>query len=149
MYGELGAATVERLLRTGAVGHLGCYGDGRPYVVPINYFYDGEYVYGYTRDGMKLRLMRAHPTVCLQVDRIEDSVNWESVIAWGRFEELHGDDAARAKELFSGRFTPLLGGAPIERVHGMGGWASHPPTWQDAVIYRITLTAKTGRFERP
>ncbi len=149
MYGELSGAQREHVLRTSTVGRLGCYEDRRPYVVPINYVYDGEHVYGYTRDGMKLRLMRAHPTVCLQVDQIEDITNWQSVIAWGTFEELHGDDAERAKNLLIGRFTPLLGGAPIQRAHGMGGWGSHPPTWQDAVLYRITLTTKTGRFENP
>lgn len=149
MYGELSTAQVEQILHTGTVGHLGCCGDSRPYVVPINYIYDGGHVYGYTRDGMKLRLMRAHPTVCIQVDRIEGNTNWQSVIAWGTFEELHGDAAERAKSLFVSRFTPLLGGTPIQYAHGMGGWANHPPTWQDAVLYQITLTAKTGRFETP
>lgn len=149
MYGELNASQVEQVLRTGTVGHLGCYGESRPYVVPINYFYDGAHVYGYTREGMKLRLMRAHPTVCLQVDRIENITNWQSVIAWGMFEELHGSEREKAQALLIGRFTPLLGGAPIQHAHGMGGWAGHPPTWHDAVLYRITLTAKTGRFETP
>jgi uncharacterized protein len=147
MYGELSGEQMEQVLRTSTVGHLGCYGNGRPYVVPINYAYDGAHVYGYTRDGMKLRLMRAHPTICLQVEQIEGITNWQSVIAWGTYEELRGDDAAKAQEFFAGRFTPLLGGAPIQHAHGMGGWGSHPPTWQDAVLYRITLTTKTGRFE--
>lgn len=149
MYGELSAAQVEQLLHMGTVGHLGCYGDSRPYVVPINYAYDGHHVYGYTREGMKLRLMRAHPTVCLQVDRITDIINWQSVIAWGTFEELHGNDAETARNIIVGRLTPLLGGGTIQRSHGMGGWGSHLPTWQDAVLYRITLTAKSGRFENP
>jgi hypothetical protein len=149
MYGELTAAQVEHVLRTGTVGHLGCYGESRPYVVPINYAYDGQYIYGYTREGMKLRLMRAHPTVCLQVDRIDDTTNWQSVIAWGTFEELYGQDAERARDFIVGQFTPLLGGGTIQRSHGMAGWGSHPPTWQDAVLYRITLTGKTGRYEKP
>ncbi len=149
MYGELSGAQVEHVLHLGTTGHLGCYGDARPYVVPINYAYDGQHIYGYTREGMKLRLMRAHPTVCFQVDQIEDITDWQSVIAWGTFEELHGDDAENAKDLLIGRFTPLLGGAPIQRAHGMGGWADHAPTWQDAVLYRITLTTKSGRFENP
>lgn len=149
MYGELSAEQVEQVLRTGDVGHLGCYGDSRPYVVPISYVYDGEHVFGYTREGMKLRLMRAHPTVCFQVDHIDDITNWQSVITWGTFEELHGEDAEKARTIFSGRFTPLLGGGTIERSHGMAGWGDRPPTWQDAVLYRLTLTAKSGRFERP
>jgi uncharacterized protein len=149
MYGELSGTQIENLLHISTVGHLGCCGDGRPYVVPINYLYDGTHVYGYTRDGMKLRLMRAHRTVCFQVDQIEGIANWQSVVTWGTFEELHGDDAEKAQQMMTDRFTPLLGGTPIQKAHGMGGWGSHPPTWHDAVLYRIILTTKTGRYETP
>jgi nitroimidazol reductase NimA-like FMN-containing flavoprotein (pyridoxamine 5'-phosphate oxidase superfamily) len=149
MYGELSGTQIEHLFKREVVAHLGCYGGGKPYVVPINFAYDGAHIYGYTRDGMKLRLMRAHPTVCVQVDHISGITEWESVIAWGLFEELHGDEALAARRLIEDRFAPQLGGTPIERAHGMGGWGSHPSTWQDAMLYRITLTTKSGRFERP
>jgi nitroimidazol reductase NimA-like FMN-containing flavoprotein (pyridoxamine 5'-phosphate oxidase superfamily) len=98
---------------------------------------------------MKLRMMRAHPNVCLQVERITDITNWESVIAWGMFEELHGDEAAKARQLLETRLAPRMGGAPMERAHGMSGWGNHPQTWQDAVLYRVTLTTKSGRCELP
>jgi nitroimidazol reductase NimA-like FMN-containing flavoprotein (pyridoxamine 5'-phosphate oxidase superfamily) len=149
MYGEMSVARIEDLLRGQIVGHLGCYGGGRPYIVPITYAYDGAHLYGYTREGMKLRMMRAHPNVCVQVERITNITDWESVIAWGMFEELHGDEAAQARQLLEDRFAPRLGGTPIERAHGMGGWDGHPPSWPDAILYRVTLTTKSGRFEHP
>jgi uncharacterized protein len=149
VYGELTTGQIEGLLHSQVVAHLGCYGGGRPYVVPITYAYDGAHIYGYTREGMKLRLMREHSAVCLQVDRIVGITDWQSVVAWGTFEELHGGDAGSARRLIEERFAPQMGGAPMERAHGMGGWGNRPPTWQDAVLYRITLTAKSGRFERP
>jgi nitroimidazol reductase NimA-like FMN-containing flavoprotein (pyridoxamine 5'-phosphate oxidase superfamily) len=147
MYGELNAAQIETLLRRQTVGHLGCYGGGRPYVVPISYAYDGVSIYGYTREGMKLRMMRAHPMVCVQVEQITGMTEWESVVAWGMFEELHGEEATRARRLIEQRFAPQMGGTPLEKAHGMSGWNGHPPTWQDAVIYRIMLTTKAGRYE--
>lgn len=149
MYGELSGTQIEDLLRREVVGHLGCCGGGRPYVVPITYAYDGAHIYGYTREGMKLRMMRAHPTVCVQVDHITGIVEWESVIAWGLFEELQGEEAAAARRLIEGRFVTRMGGTPIERAHGMGGWDGRPPSWQEAVLYRVTLTTKSGRFEHP
>lgn len=149
MYGELGPAEIETLLRTEIIGHLGCQGRDRPYVVPITYVYDGQHVFGYTRDGMKLRMMRAHPMVCLQGDHIVDISNWQSAVVWGTFEELHGDETTKARQLIEDRFAPRMGGMPIEQAHGMSGWGNHPPTWQDAVLYRITLTTKSGRFEHP
>jgi uncharacterized protein len=149
MYGDLSAHEIERLLSSELVGRIGCHSDGQTYVVPTSYAYDGTGVYVYTREGMKLRMMRANPSVCFQVDHIEGLGNWQSVIAWGTFAELHGEDAATAKELFRQRFLPQLGGGSLERAHGMAGWGAHPATWQDAIVYRIMLTKKTGRYERP
>lgn len=149
MYGELSLSQIDTLLHSQVICHLACHDRQRPYVVPITYAYDGKHVFGYTREGMKLRIMRANPTVCLQVERITDITDWQSVIAWGTFEELSGDDAEKARRLIEDRFAPRMGGAPLEHVHGMGGWGNHPPTWQDAVLYQITLTTKSGRFERP
>jgi nitroimidazol reductase NimA-like FMN-containing flavoprotein (pyridoxamine 5'-phosphate oxidase superfamily) len=141
MYGELSARQIETLLHEVGTAHLGCFDGDRPYVVPVSYLYDGTYVYGYTRDGKKLRAMRARPLVCVQVERIDGITNWQSVVAWGTFEELAGPEAAEAQQHFASRFLPLLGGAPIQRAHGMERWGG--------VLYRIALTTKSGRCETP
>jgi uncharacterized protein len=107
MLGTLNAAQIDQVLRSEVVGHLGCHGDGKIYVVPISYTYDGEYIYGHSADGMKLRMMRAHPQVCFQVDHIDNLANWVSVIAWGVFEEVADEDAKSAMRLFLDRMEPL------------------------------------------
>ena len=147
MYGKLTASQIEALLHAEVTAHLGCMDGTRPYVVPISYYYDGRYLYGYTQDGMKLGMMRTHPLVCVQVEQIEKITNWRSVVAWGTFEELTGAEADEARQAFTRRFTPLLGGAPVQRAHGMEGWGKHAADWHDAVVYRIRLTTKTGRYE--
>jgi nitroimidazol reductase NimA-like FMN-containing flavoprotein (pyridoxamine 5'-phosphate oxidase superfamily) len=149
MYGELSATQIETLLRAEVTAHLGCFDGNRPYVVPISYLYDRTYVYGFTREGMKLRAMRAHPLVCVQVERVDGITNWRSVVAWGTFEELAGAEAEEARQRLVSHFTPLLGGASVQRTHGMEQWGSHAATWRDAVLYRIALTTKTGRYETP
>jgi nitroimidazol reductase NimA-like FMN-containing flavoprotein (pyridoxamine 5'-phosphate oxidase superfamily) len=63
MLGTLNARQIGRVLRSEVVSHLGCYADGKLYVTPISYVYDGEYLYGHAVEGMKLRMMRAHPQV--------------------------------------------------------------------------------------
>ncbi len=148
MYGDLSAQEIERLLSSELVGRIGCHSDGQTYVVPTSYAYDGACVYVYSREGTKLRMMRANPSVCFQVDHIEGLGTWRSVIAWGTFEELRGEDAATAKGIIERRFLPVMGGGSLERAHGMAGWEAHPATWQDAILYRIVLTKKTGRYER-
>lgn len=55
-------------------------------MVPITYAYDGESLLGHSADGLKLRMMRRNPVVCVEIDHMDDLANWRSVIAQGRFE---------------------------------------------------------------
>ncbi len=141
MLGELTPRETEDVLRRNIVGRIGCYAFGRPYVVPITYVYDGEAVYAHGNEGMKLHMMRENPHVCFEVDHMDDLANWHSVIAWGLFEELHGERARAAMELLVDTLEPHLEGPP--------GASAHPRTETiPAVLYRIVLEEKTGRFER-
>ncbi|HUJ76140.1 MAG TPA: pyridoxamine 5'-phosphate oxidase family protein, partial [bacterium] len=95
MMGALEAAEIETVLKRGIIGRIGCHAQNRTYVVPVTYAYDGEYVYAHSAEGLKVDLMRANPEVCFEVDTYTSLTNWRSVIAWGHFEELKGDDARR------------------------------------------------------
>ena len=70
MLGEITPEEIDEMLRSEAIGRIGCYAFGRPYVVPITFAYDGVAVYGHSREGLKLRMMRSHPSVCFEVDEI-------------------------------------------------------------------------------
>ena len=63
MLGVLSDEQVERLLGSEVVGRIGCHAEGRTYVVPVTYVYDGSAIYGHTGDGMKMRMMRKNPDV--------------------------------------------------------------------------------------
>jgi uncharacterized protein len=47
------------ILREGKLGRPGCIAAGWPYVVPVNYFFDGKDFYIHTLPGKKLDAMRA------------------------------------------------------------------------------------------
>lgn len=106
-------------------------------------------MYVQSADGLKVRMMHQNPMVCVEVDRIDDLANWRSVIAWGRFETLHGADAAEAlirlrerlQSIVASETTPVAVTltAGEKRISTGNGHAS---------IYRIHLFEKTGRFER-
>ena len=134
---HLDDVSIERLLRTSIVGRIACCdhgasGDGRPYVVPLAYGYDGEAIYAHSGPGKKLDYMRANPLVSVEVDEATAPDRWSSVIADGVFEEIDAPDA-RVKAL---RFIyPEPQPIPELGVH--------------IVVYRIRLTAKSGRFETP
>ncbi len=135
---ELPGEGIEELLRTSLVGRIACCGhgaeggDGRPYVVPLAYGYDGEAVYAHSGTGRKIRLMRAQPLVGFEVDRAEAADRWQSAIAEGVYEEIvDPDERARALRIV---YPPP---------------AAVPELGPETVVYRIRLTAKSGRYEVP
>jgi nitroimidazol reductase NimA-like FMN-containing flavoprotein (pyridoxamine 5'-phosphate oxidase superfamily) len=125
---ELTREQIDDLLREQFVARVGCEADGEIYVVPIIYAYDGEAFYVASVEGRKVRAMREQPRVCFEVDRYEQG-SWRSAIAYGRYEELVGDDAERALDLLAARFQR-------ERTRTAG-----PGT----VCFRIVLETVTGR----
>jgi nitroimidazol reductase NimA-like FMN-containing flavoprotein (pyridoxamine 5'-phosphate oxidase superfamily) len=142
MLGTLTRRQIEEVLRAGTIGRLGMSADGKAYVVPITYVYDGDSVYGHTTVGQKVRMMRKNPEVCFETDDIKDMANWRSVIAQGRYEELSGDVAVAAAKLIAARLGPLTTSATA----GPAGSAAHRNRTQ--VSYRIRLVERSGRFER-
>jgi nitroimidazol reductase NimA-like FMN-containing flavoprotein (pyridoxamine 5'-phosphate oxidase superfamily) len=149
MVGELGGAEIERVLRSEVVGRIGCHAEGRTYVVPVTYAYQDGCVYAHSQEGTKLRLMRANPRVCFEVESLRSMVDWESVIAWGTFEELEGEDAHRAMRVLIERLTPLLVSQTARLRPGMHPHRAPPAgDGHGAVAYRIRLVEKSGRFER-
>ena len=142
MLGKLEPAQIEHVLQTEVVGRIGCHADGRTYVVPVTYAYRDGAVYGHTGKGLKVEMMRQNPHVCFEVDHMVDMTNWQSVIAWGDFEELHGQEAERAMVYLMERMAPL---ATSETAFAHGD-AAHAVS-AEALVYRIRLADKTGRFE--
>src|SRR5437870_10452693 len=99
---DMAPAEMHALLQREYFGHLGCAHDGRPYVVPMNYAYDGKELYFFTTHGMKTQFIDANPLVCLQVEEIKDSTHWRSVMVIGRAEKLtKKDDTERAMKLIT------------------------------------------------
>ena len=136
---DMAPAEMHALLQREYFGHLGCAHDGRPYVVPMNYAYDGKELYFFTTHGMKTQFIDANPLVCLQVEEIRDSTHWRSVMVIGRAEKLtKKDDTERAMKLITERnpsLTPAISATQLD-------------TWGRAVdiaLYRITPELIDGR----
>lgn len=85
---EMTADECRTALEKAKVGRLGCALDSQPYVVPINFAFDGTYIYGFTTLGQKIEWMRSNPLMCLEVDEIASQNQWMSIIVFGRYEEL-------------------------------------------------------------
>ena len=135
MIAELDRAEIDELLHAQVVGRIGCHTDGATFVVPVIYAYDGEAFYAYSLEGRKIRMMRANPSVCFEVDEYDGRGSWRSAIAQGTYEELEGADAQRALALLTERFAARGG---ERRPRGAGR----------PVAFRIRIDEVTGRAVR-
>jgi nitroimidazol reductase NimA-like FMN-containing flavoprotein (pyridoxamine 5'-phosphate oxidase superfamily) len=136
---ELPADEIEALIRRSIIGRIACCDHGaegtsgrRPYLVPIAFGYDGASLFAHSGPGRKLATMRANPLVTVEMDEATAPDSWRSVVAEGVFEEIEhpADCEAALRTLYP---SPAL--IPDLRAH--------------TVVFRIRLTAKTGRFETP
>ncbi|MGV3618500.1 MAG: pyridoxamine 5'-phosphate oxidase family protein [Fimbriimonas sp.] len=148
MFGELTNQEIEEVLHGATVGRLGCHANGRTYVVPIGYAYDGGRILVQTVAGMKVDMMRTNPEVCFEVEEVKSPMNWRTVIVWGTFVELSGVEAAAAVGLLVDRMLPILQEGPSARFG-----RAVTPTLRDRetrprVVFAIELRERSGRFER-
>lgn len=148
MIGQLTNEQIDILLVSCVVGHLGCCTNDTPYVIPIAYAYDGTNIYSHAREGTKIDLMRKNPQVCLEVDQVDDLSNWRSVIVWGTFEELQGEQAEIAMQLLKNRLHPLKTGFYSQSLLELTPKEMGRIKDAKEVLYRIRITQKSGRFEK-
>ena len=135
--GKLRDTDALAILREGSLGRLGCIAAGWPYVVPVNYFFDGKDIYIHSLPGKKVNALRANPRVCLQVDEIKDTYHWRSVIAYGIFEEV-STEAARERVL-SKLHSRLPHMTPVESMLVEG--------FKETIVFRIKVDEVTGMSE--
>lgn len=125
------------------LGRLGCAYQNQPYVVPICFVCQDSYLYGFTTLGRKVEWMRTNPLVCVELDQINESDQWVSIVILGRFEEL--PDTGDWKHV-------LVRAHELLKQHA--GWWE--PAWAarsdrsadqplDYIFYRIHIDQITGR----
>ena len=151
------------LLKSELIGRVGCFDGNKVYVVPITYAYDNGYIYGHTKDGLKIQIMRNNPNVCFEIDWMKDLSNWKSVIVYGIFEELKGDEANKGLEILMKSIISNLDrkSSPTETYGpdnlGIKNFAfqhsflspflhSNNKEILDIVVYRIKVNEATGKY---
>ena len=148
MLGELTDLQIKNILSSQVVGRLACTDGKKPYIVPITYTYDGDFLYGQTNIGTKLKILRKNPEVCFEIDLMVDMRNWQSVLVFGKFEELKEKEAEAAREMLYSRVFPLMTSSTVHHhEHGENGTVDDS-TRVKYVMFRIRIQKITGRFEK-
>jgi nitroimidazol reductase NimA-like FMN-containing flavoprotein (pyridoxamine 5'-phosphate oxidase superfamily) len=139
---ELSPDECAAVLSRSDLGRLGCARFDQPYIVPIHFSFDAALncLYAFSAVGQKIEWMRENPKVCVEVEEIDDSAHWTTVLVLGRYEEI-GHDAGdvetrrRIELLFRERpewWFPAAGRVQ-SREH------------QEVVVFRIQIDRLSGR----
>lgn len=148
MLGELNELQIDALLKQQVTGRIACHANGVTYIVPVNYVFDGASVYSHSAEGKKIEMMRKNPEVCFEVDDVNTIFRWQSVIAWGKFEEV--TDMTERQRIMQGlihRIMPFSENPGNHPSHGIIENDTAIGTDIELIVYKIVLTKKTGRFE--
>jgi nitroimidazol reductase NimA-like FMN-containing flavoprotein (pyridoxamine 5'-phosphate oxidase superfamily) len=167
-----------QVLNRTRIGHLACAQDNQPYVVPIYFVFSERYLYAFTTPGQKVEWMRSNPLVCVEVDEVNDSTRWMSIVIFGRYEELPENPAEEQQRLGEQLVERLHTRVPGQRAHSSSAASpeqqarlhahsllqQHPEWWEpgfasaelrdspDAVqpvFYRIHIDRISGRRAIP
>jgi uncharacterized protein len=91
---------IAHIIAKAQVCRLGLCKDNKPYIVPVNFGYDGECIYFHTApEGMKIDFFAANQQVCFELEHdlklvtnTDEPCKWDmsyySVIGFGRVEEI-------------------------------------------------------------
>jgi nitroimidazol reductase NimA-like FMN-containing flavoprotein (pyridoxamine 5'-phosphate oxidase superfamily) len=140
-------AECREALQQAKVARLACARDDQPYVIPIYFMLDNDYAYAFTTFGQKVEWMRTNPRVCLEIDERSKHDQWQSVVLFGRYEELPDlpkFEAARKTML------ELVQQHPMWWEPAYVG-ASHRdlPNAENPIFFRIHIERVTGRRGTP
>jgi len=129
----------RKVLQSARVARLGCIVNGEPYIVPINYNFEGDYLYSHSLPGLKINGLRENPRACVQVDDIESDLHWRSAMAFGTFEEIKKpEERAEILNKLLKHF-PML--TPVESAIAVDGCVP------EVIIFRIKIDRLTGVSE--
>jgi hypothetical protein len=149
MFDVLNKEQIKEVITNNFIGHLGCHADGKSYVVPISYAFDGIHIYARTFEGRKVDMIRKNPQVCFQIDSMVAMNDWQSVIIWGKVEELiEKTEREKGLDILLSRTLPNVSSDTVK----------FSPEWPfptsdlskiEGIIFRISIDEITGRCEKP
>jgi nitroimidazol reductase NimA-like FMN-containing flavoprotein (pyridoxamine 5'-phosphate oxidase superfamily) len=137
MINPLGEQESRALLRGECTGRLGCSDHGKPYIVPVHYMFDNDFVYVQSPPGHKIDVLRDNPNACLQVDEVKDDDHWRSVLAFGLFEEVK--DVKERERVLADMFNRWPHTTQVE--------SQTKKAAPDTIVFRIRVTDITGVYE--
>ncbi len=136
---EMSSEEVQELLDRIGYGHLGCINNaGKPQVIPMQYYLKERTMYIFTDRQKKSHDLDRHADICLQVEEVQDTENWSSVVVDGRVERLTQRSQVEEIANFIKHQNPTL--SPVLNQH----WNDLSEIEDKIAFYRIESSGMSG-----
>lgn len=137
-------AEMEAIIRQSAVCRLGMIDGDRPYVVPLSFGYqDGTLYFHSAQQGHKIDLLKSHPRVCVEFDRIHETMPAEKACDWSvRFESLIGFGRAEFVEDLDEKRQAL---DRIMAQYAKGAFSYPEAALKATAVFKVVLERMTGK----
>lgn len=128
-------------------GHLAYIAQGKPFVIPITYYFDptDNCIISYTSEGHKIDAMRQNPSVSMVTEQVQSLVNWKSALIQGDFEEFEGSCAMQKLHDFFKGVKNIIQRKENKEVNFINEFSSKSYIRGTPIVYRIKIKEITGK----
>ena len=137
-------AEIDAIIGSCQVCRLGLCDEDEPYVVPMCFGYDGEFLYFHSAvEGRKLDILRRNPRVCVEFDEVIRVVEEEEACRWGiHYRSVIGTGTVEFVEELEAKRAGLA----LVMAQYTDGDFSFPEGAVDRVsVFRVRLDQLTGK----
>jgi nitroimidazol reductase NimA-like FMN-containing flavoprotein (pyridoxamine 5'-phosphate oxidase superfamily) len=147
MIKDLNTTEKTRILSDNYIGRLAFIEGGKPYIIPITYYYDqaNNTIISYASEGHKIFAMRKNDSVSLEVDEIKTVSNWQSVLVHGQFEELEGSEAKYQSHQFAEKVKEAISQKEKNTPQFISEFSSQIYSDGIPIVYRIKIDEISGK----
>jgi nitroimidazol reductase NimA-like FMN-containing flavoprotein (pyridoxamine 5'-phosphate oxidase superfamily) len=121
--------------------------DGQPYVIPLNFGYDGKYLYFHSADeGNKIEIIRQNNRIGFEFDILHEIITEEMPCEWGtRYESVVGTGVAEFIDSHQEKSKAL---ECILRQYGGSFNEFKEAAIAKVTIIRVTISSISGKEKR-
>ena len=138
---------IDDIIKRCRVCHLAMCDDGQPYIVPLNFGYDGRFLYFHTApEGRKIDIIKRNNRVGFEFDILHDIVTAEQACKWGaKYESVMGSGTAEIVDDLEAKKEALQ---LIMRQYGNGTWDFKEEILKKTLVLRVRILEITGKARK-
>jgi len=138
---------IDAIIKRCRVCHLAMCDDGQPYVVPLNFGYDGHFLYFHAApEGRKIDIIKRNNRVGFEFDILHDIVTAQQACDWGvKYESVIGSGTAEIVDDLEAKQEALEW---IMRQYGKGTWDFLEEIMKKTLIFRVRILEISGKARK-